>query len=123
MVLDTSGSMHGYYEKALSYVFQNNIQINAIQIDTQVYDLGVVENQNQLQKMKIHGGGGTVIQPAIDLVREKYNKYNTVVLTDGYTDNLSLKGIKGKVLIISVDQECPIEQSNGKLKQIVVKDD
>jgi len=123
MILDTSGSMHGYYEKALSYVFQNSIQINALQIDTKVYDLGIIKSKTQMSKMKINGGGGTVIQPAIDVIREKYNKFNTVILTDGGTDNLDFSGIRGKVLIITVDSKCPIEKSNGRLKQVVVSDE
>ncbi len=122
LIIDTSGSMHGYFEKALSYVFQNNICINLLQCDTQVYDLGMLKSKKELQKMKVHGLGGTEIQPAFDVVREKYNKHNTVLLTDGYTDNLNLEGIKGKVLILTVDAECPIAHDNGKLKQIIIED-
>ena len=122
LILDTSGSMNGYFEKVLGYVFHDDIQINAIQIDTRVYDLGMIKRKSELQKMKIVGGGGTTMQPAIDVIRNKYNKFSTIMLTDGYTDSLDLTGIKGKFLILTVDNDCPIGKSNGKLKQICIKD-
>ena len=71
--------------------------------------------------MKIHGLGGTVIQPSIDYVVEHYNEFNTVVLSDGYTDTLDLSKLRGRVLMISVGVLMPIAKSNGKLKQIVLE--
>lgn len=120
VILDVSGSMTGYFEKALSFVFRSDIEINLIQIDTEVKDVGVIKNMKELQAVPIRGGGGTTMKLAFDLVRKKYNNLNTLLLTDGYTEALDLAGLKGKVLIISVGQECPIEASNGKLKQICV---
>jgi predicted metal-dependent peptidase len=71
--------------------------------------------------MKIHGLGGTVLQPSIDFVEQHYNEYNTVVLSDGYTDNLDISRLRGNVLMISVGVKMPIARSNGKLKQIVLE--
>jgi len=71
--------------------------------------------------MKIHGLGGTVLQPSIDYVVEHYNEYNTVLLTDGYCDNLDLSKVKGRVLMITVGTKVPIARSNGKVKQIVLE--
>jgi len=123
-ILDTSGSMHGYFEKIVSYIFQNNIIINLIQCDTRAYDLGEIKNKKDLKKMKLHGLGGTTMEPAISLVREKYNKLNTVLLTDGGTEALDLSGIKGKFLVLSVDDECPISALPKKsFKQIIIRDD
>jgi predicted metal-dependent peptidase len=122
VILDTSGSMGGYYEKALSYIFQDECISNVVQVDTQVYDTGLVKSKQALQRMRIKGGGGTMLQPAIELVKEKYNKYNTVILTDGCTDTLNFDGVRGKVVILSVDQKTPIGTTNGKVKNIVVTD-
>jgi len=123
VILDTSGSMggQGTFERVLSYVYQNDIEINFIQGDTQVNWVENFKNKRKLETMKIHGLGGTILNPSIDYVREHFNDYNSVILTDGYTDSLNFEGIKGRVLIISVGTPCPIAKSNGKVKQITIE--
>lgn len=121
VILDTSGSMGGYETKALDYIFRSDIQVNLIQIDTVVHATEKITSLRQLQKVKVLGGGGTALQPAIDYVKEKLSQYNTLILTDGYTDSFNFSGYSGKVLIISNAQECPIAVSNGKVKQIVIE--
>jgi predicted metal-dependent peptidase len=71
--------------------------------------------------MVIKGLGGTMLQPAINLVAEQFNEYNTVVLSDGYCDSLDLSKIRGRVLMISIGVKIPIARSNGKVKQIMVE--
>jgi predicted metal-dependent peptidase len=122
VILDTSGSMGGYFEKALSFIFRSDIEINLIQVDTKVHGCENIKNKHQLEKVVIKGLGGTIIQPGVDYVKEKYPQFNTLILTDGYTDALNFAGYRGKVLIISNGSECPIEASNGKVKQIIVED-
>lgn len=121
-ILDTSGSMGGEFEKVLSYIFQNDIEINLIQIDAEVQDVVKIKEKRELEKMKIKGLGGTVLQPAIDFMtdpKHKINKNNTVILTDGYTDSLNFKNVKTQTLILSTSHKCPIEFDNGLVKQIV----
>lgn len=123
-ILDTSGSMGGEFEKVLSYIFQNDVNINLIQVDTRIQDVVTIKNKKELEKMKIKGHGGTVIQPGLDYITDKknnLNKYNTIILTDGCTDSLNFKGVKGKTLILSTSSECPIEYNNGRLKQIIIE--
>jgi predicted metal-dependent peptidase len=122
-ILDTSGSMSGYYSKALSFIFRNDIEINLIFCDAKVHSVENIKSMSELQKVVPKGGGGTTIQPAFDYITEKFNDYNTLLLTDGYTDSLNLSKIKGKVLIISNSVTCPINNTNGKVKQIIVKDE
>ena len=125
-ILDTSGSMGGDFEKVLSYVFQNDVEINMIQIDTQVQGFQVIKNKRELERMNIKGLGGTVLQPAIDFISETRNKislYNTIILTDGYTDTLNFSHIKGKTLILSTAQQCGIDYDNGRVKQIIIDKD
>lgn len=123
VILDTSGSMggQGTFERVLSYVYTNDIEINFIQGDTEVKWVENFKSKKKLETMKIHGLGGTVLNPSIDFVREHYNQFNTVLLTDGATDYLNFEGIKGRVLIISVGTPCPIAKSNGKIKQITIE--
>ena len=112
--------MNGTFSKVLSYIYRNDIQINLIQCDANVQKAEVVRNMNQLQKVKIKGLGGTVLMPGVDFISENYNKYNTVILTDGICDKLDFKDIKGKVLIISCDRKCQVINDNGRVKQIVI---
>jgi predicted metal-dependent peptidase len=125
VILDTSGSMggQGTFERVLSFVYQNDIEINFIQGDTEVKWVEKFKKKRQLETMKIRGLGGTVMQPSINHVVEHYNEYNSVLLTDGYTDTLDLSGLKGKLLIISVGVEVPIRKPNKKgCKQICIEE-
>jgi len=123
VILDTSGSMggQGTFERVLSYVYRNDIEINLMESDTQVNWVENIKSKRKLESIPIKGLGGTCLNPAIDYVREHFNDFNTVILTDGYTDQLNFKGIKGRTLIISVGTKCPIACTNGKVKQIVLE--
>lgn len=121
VILDTSGSMGGLFEKVLSYVYSNDIEINLIQCDTQVNDVRTIKNKKKLEIIPIRGLGGTIIQPAVDLVSENFNMYNNVILTDGYTDTLNFLNIKGRTLIISTDNNCPTI-NDKRVRQIIVDD-
>jgi predicted metal-dependent peptidase len=121
VLLDTSGSMGGEFEKVLSYIFQNDIHINLVQCDAQIQQVLKIKEKKELEKMKIKGLGGTSLMPGLDFIADKKNKiymYNTVILTDGYTDSLNFKNIKTKTLILSTASKCPIEFDNGRVKQI-----
>lgn len=73
------------------------------------------------ETLVIKGLGGTILQPAINMVVSDFNQYNTVILTDGYCDSLDLSKVKGKVLMISIGVKVPISRTNGKVKQILVE--
>jgi predicted metal-dependent peptidase len=121
--LDTSGSMggQGTFEKVLSYVYRNDIEINFMESDTQVNWVQNIKSKRQLESIPIKGLGGTCLQPMIDHIVENFNDCNSVLLTDGYTDILDFSKVRGKVLIISVGTKCPISSTNGKVKQIVIE--
>ena len=122
VLLDTSGSMGGEFEKVLSYIFQNDIHINLIQCDAQIQAVHHIKDKKELEKMKIRGLGGTTLQPGLDFIANKKNKihmFNICILTDGYTDSLNFKNIKTKTLILSTADKCPIQHDNGKVKQVL----
>ena len=121
--LDTSGSMggQGTFERVLSYINRGDIDMNFMESDTEVKWVQRIKNNKKLQTIPIKGLGGTCLQPMIDYIEKNHNDCNSVFLTDGFTDNLDLSRLRGKVLIISVGTECPIKKSNGRLKQIVLE--
>ena len=120
VILDTSGSMGNTFEKVLSYIYRNDITVNMVQGDTEVKWVDKFMDKKKIERMVISGHGGTVLQPSVDYVVDNFNKYNTVILSDGYCDNLNLSKLKGKVLVISIGVKVPISKSNGKVKQICV---
>ena len=116
-ILDTSGSMGGTFERVLSYIYRNDIEVNLIEADTEVKWVQAIKSKRKLESIPIKGLGGTVLQPAINYVSENFNEFNTLVLTDGYCDSLDLSRIKGNVLLISIGTEVPISRTNGKVNQ------
>ena len=120
-ILDTSGSMYGDFEHVLSYIFHNDIHLNLIQIDTEVKGVQVIKNKNELKKVDIKGLGGTMLQPGIDYIasNKELNSNNTLILTDGYTDNLDFGAHKHNVLILTCGVECTVT-NNQKVKQIII---
>jgi predicted metal-dependent peptidase len=120
VLLDVSGSMNGYFEKALSYIFQNGIVVNIVQCDTEVKDYTVIKNKNDFRSYTISGLGGTVLQPGINYIVgcKKINKLNTLILTDGMTDELDVTHLN-RCMIISHGHACKVI---GNARQIVIKD-
>lgn len=122
-ILDTSGSMTGSFEKVLSYIFQNDIQINLISIDTVVKGFDIIKNKRELQSYNIKGGGGTILQPAIDYISDdsnKINKYNNIILTDGYVDFLKFGNLRGTTLILTTGISPKIDDPKRCVKVISI---
>ena len=120
-ILDESGSMTRNFNKVLSYIFQNNIELNGVLGDTEVQSVVKIRNKNEFKKIMIKGLGGTILQPLVDYVVKNFNKNPTIILTDGATDTLDLSKLHKKVLILSTEAECPI--SAGKATQIILPKD
>ena len=119
--LDTSGSMGGTFERVLSYIYQNDIEVNFMESDTEVRWVKKLKSKKDIEAIPIKGLGGTCLQPMIDHIASNFNNLGTVLLTDGYTDSLDFSKIKGKTLILSVGVKCPISHDNGRVTQIVLE--
>lgn len=120
-ILDTSGSMCNDFEKVLSYIYNNNVVVNLIQCDAEIKRIDTIKNtKHQLEHIKIDGLGGTILQPAVDYIREHLNKYNTLILSDGWCDELDNTGVKGNILVITTDKEI-IFKNRNKIKQITIE--
>jgi predicted metal-dependent peptidase len=119
-ILDTSGSMGGTFERVLSYIYRNDIEVNLIEADTEVKWVENIKSKKKLETIKIAGLGGTMLMPAVKYVEDHFNQYNTLIITDGYCDSLDLSKLQGNVLMITIGVDVPITKSNGKVKQIKV---
>lgn len=121
-ILDTSGSMNGTFEKVLSYIFQNNITINLIQCDTEVTNFNKLHRKRDFNKVSIKGLGGTVLQPAFDFIKanKELKMYNTVVLTDGYCDNIDASFMQS-VLVLTTGEFVTFTKTGISVKQIHVQ--
>jgi predicted metal-dependent peptidase len=122
-ILDTSGSMGGTFERVLSYIYRNDIEVNLIEADTDVKWVESIKSKKKLESVRIAGLGGTMLMPAVKYVEDHFNQYNTLIITDGYCDSLDLSKLQGNVLLITIGVEVPITKSNGKVKQIKVSVD
>lgn len=124
-ILDTSGSMQNTFDKVLSYLYNNKVVVNLIQIDTEIQSINRITNTKHIDKIQVKGLGGTILQPAIDYITQhkQLKKFNTLILTDGYTDTLDISKLNKNILVISVGKECNIKSKSNKITQIIVKND
>jgi predicted metal-dependent peptidase len=99
VVLDTSGSMDRTLRaKALgaiaSYAIARDVsRIRVLFCDAVTYDQGYMPPEALLERVQVKGRGGTVLQPAIDILRraEDFPKSGPVlIITDGFCDRLSI---------------------------------
>jgi len=124
VMLDVSGSMSGSFEKVLSYCFRNNYYLNLIQVDTEIKKTEGIKNKKELQKVQIKGLGGTELQPGLNYIKENFNQYPTIILTDGYCENnLSFQGIKKDSMIITCGQKVGVKNNIKRVKQIQIEEE
>lgn len=100
VVLDTSGSMtRAELAKAIgaiaAYAISRDvIAVRVVYCDAQPYDAGYIISDALLHQIEIRGRGGTVLQPAIDLLQqaEDFPKSGPIlIITDGWIDKLEIK--------------------------------
>lgn len=116
LIIDTSGSMVDYIPFMLANVADKEYAYRYIQIDTTPVDFGLVKG-SKLLTYPVTGGGGTELQPAIDILKKSERGYPVIILTDGFTDELDLSGLTG-VYIITIGGHCPIKAGFAKQVEI-----
>ncbi len=128
-ILDTSGSMFGddSIETVLSTIYRDDVMVNLYQIDcAEVKNYKRVKSKSEFKKLKLEGGGGTELQPAINAIKNnkdrEIRKGNLIILTDGYVDSLDLGGFD-KVLIITVGADCPISVRPKNLNVVRINEE
>ena len=119
VLLDTSGSMEGAFDKVLSYIFLKELSVNLIQCDVEVRDTTRVTNLTQLKRLKIKGLGGTTLMPGVLFAKKRYPNTPFVVMTDGFTDTLDFTGFKKEVLVLTT--ESTNREYIGNYKEFVIR--
>ncbi|KYG90172.1 peptidase [[Bacillus] sp. KCTC 13219] len=107
VVLDTSGSMDKkLLAKALGTIASYStarevVAVRVIFCDAAAYDVGYMRVEDIASSVKIKGRGGTILQPAIDLIQkaEDFPKDGPIlIITDGGTDRLRISNPHAFVL-------------------------
>jgi predicted metal-dependent peptidase len=101
VLLDTSGSMWGMFEKVLSQVNRDGLAIDLIKCDAQISGVERITSRRELAKVKIAGGGGTELMPGIRYAAEHFKGKSLVILSDGMCDDLDFSELPGKHLFIT----------------------
>jgi predicted metal-dependent peptidase len=114
VVLDTSGSMgHQLLAKALGTIASYSIardvpSVRVVFCDAAAYDQGYVPPEDIAGRVKIKGRGGTVLQPAVDLLEKAPDFPPTgpiLIITDGWTDRLHVH--RDHAFVIPVANKLP----------------
>lgn len=116
VLLDVSGSMMSEFEYTLGILLRDGFRLNMVQCDTEVKSVTVIDDKKGIKNLKICGLGGTTLQPGLDYIAEKFPKYNTCIITDGYTDTLDCSRLN-KTIVVTSDAEPPVI-GNVKIVQI-----
>lgn len=108
VVLDTSGSMdRALLAAALgsiaSYSVSRNVEhVRVVFCDAHPYDQGIMHPEAIAGRVRVLGRGGTILQPAIDLLDRDPNfpkEAPLLIITDGDCDRLNLRGREHAYLI------------------------
>jgi len=117
LIVDTSGSLYDELDQYMGGIV-GNYNIYLIQIDTEVTFEGNLKSLSQWKKVTKKGGGGTTLQPAIDLlVKMKRQHIPTYFVSDFYCDELDFQGFTSQVTLIkSKDSTDPVIKNCRKIK-------
>ena len=108
VLLDTSGSMDRHLLATalgciVSYSQSRDVHhIRLVFCDAAVYDQGIVTPEELADRVKIHGRGGTKLQPGIDFLNQDPNFPKAaplLIISDGVCDRLNLRGREHAYLI------------------------
>lgn len=119
VVIDTSSSMGTkLIGKALgataSYAVSREVhQVRVIFCDATAYDVGYMVPEEIADKVEIQGGGGTVLQPALNLIEnvKDFPKAGPVlIITDGYIE-VDLKVDRKHAFLIPKGHKLPFRTS------------
>lgn len=121
VILDTSGSMMGNFDKVLTEIYKDGLTVNIVECDTQVQKVIKTTKKSELNTLSIKGLGGTELNCGIKYIQDPKNglsKYSTAVLTDGELYETLDFGNRGQWLILTT-HNTDIKMINGNNVRII----
>ena len=92
VLVDTSGSIsEKEFQQFITEVYsivKDVAEVVVVPWDATVYEEQVIRRAGDVKKLKVKGGGGTVIRPALELVDRKYPGSLVVILSDWHIADL-----------------------------------
>lgn len=108
VVFDVSASMWDAIPYCLNILRKLNTTLNLICIDQVIRSVTEIEAPFR-REMKISGNCGTDLKPAFNLIREKrWDKYKTLVITDGEFDKIK-KTMSGRIWLIYQNRNTTVD--------------
>lgn len=115
LAIDTSGSTYEFREDFFSEIdhLASFTSIHLLQCDTELFDSGKYK-KGAWRDINIQGGGGTVLQPIFDYMRDN-KKLNAklIVFTDGEFSKVDTYGINVLWVLTKHDSQFEQEYSNN----------
>ncbi len=119
VILDTSGSLFAELDQYIGQLV-GKWNCYLVQIDTQVAWSGHIKSEKDWKKVAKKGGGGTTLMPAFKHLTEvDRSDIPTVLVTDGYCDNLDLSVIKAPVTIVLTKNSVVPGYNGNKMVKVI----
>lgn len=122
VLLDTSGSMMGRFDKVLSEIYRDSLTVNIVECDTQVQKVFKTTRKEELKTIEIKGYGGTKMGLGVDYIQDPKNglsRYPSILLSDGgLFEPIDFKGNRMQWLIISLG-DAPIQHNGGSNVRVI----
>ena len=125
VLMDTSGSMFGDISPLMMGVFGENKIFNLNVIATTDVEIVPfkIESLEDFETKLMIGGGGTLLNPSIEVFKSANKKLDMIIATDGYTDTLNFDDYEGDVIIINTQCECLTVKDYTNVKQYRLGDE
>ncbi|MEM1759674.1 MAG: VWA-like domain-containing protein, partial [Thermofilaceae archaeon] len=96
-------------------ILREKSEVVVVPWDATVYEPTKLERPSDINKIKLKGGGGTLILPALELVDRNYsNADNVVILSDWHIDDLFderverlLRKYRNRIVAVTTSRQPP----------------
>lgn len=118
VLVDTSGSINGkelqQFITEVYSIVKDVAEVVVVPWDATVYEEQVIRRPDDVKKIKVKGGGGTVIRPALELAHKKHPDSMIVILSDWHIADLNepkteelLKRNAGRIIAVTTSATPP----------------
>ena len=115
VAVDTSGSVSdkelGEFFGEIHHIWKTGINVTVLEIDTEIQN--IFKYNGKWEDIKIHGRGGTILDPAVTYYQQHKEFSSCVIFTDGYC-NTTMPACHNLIWIITSDGNKSGEYYSGK---------